>query len=61
MTTKPIYSQEWNSLKEANHEFMVSKHNFRKTNDFFKQILSALNFEKGITQQKIALKLIRKI
>ena len=59
MTTKPIYSQEWNSLKEADHEFMVSKHNFRKTNDFFKQILSALNFEKGITQQKIALKLIR--
>ena len=59
MTIKPNYSQEWNSLKKADHKFMISKHNFRKTDDFFKQILSALNYEKGIGQQKIALKMIR--
>ena len=59
MTTKPICSIKWNSLKKADHKFMISKHNFRKTDDFFKQILSALNYEKGIDQQKIALKMIR--
>ena len=59
MTTKPICSIKWNSLKKADHKFMISKHNFRKTDDFFKQILSALNYEKGIDQQRIALKMIR--
>ena len=59
MTTKPICSIKWNSLKKADHKFIISKHNFRKTDDFFKQILSALNYEKGIDQQKIALKMIR--
>ena len=59
MTTKTICSIKWNSLKKADHKFMISKHNFRKTDDFFKQILSALNYEKGIDQQKIALKMIR--
>ena len=46
MTTKPIYSQEWNSLKEADHEFMVSKHNFRKTDDFLSKFYRLLIMKK---------------
>ena len=56
MTTKPIYSKEWNSVKEADRELMVSRHNFRKTSNFFKQILLALN---DISQQQRALEWIR--
>ena len=56
MTTKPIYSQEWNSLKEADRELMVSRHNFRKTSNFLEQILLALN---DISQQQRALEWIR--
>ena len=65
MTTKPIYSKEWISLQEADHEFVVIKHNFRKTIDFLEQILSILNYDKelpyedGLFQQQIALNLIR--
>ncbi|PXY96168.1 hypothetical protein DKK71_09645 [Snodgrassella alvi] len=65
MTTKPIYSKEWISVQEADHEFVVIKHNFRKTNDFLEQILSILNYDKalsyedGLFQQQIALNLIR--
>ena len=65
MTTKPIYSKEWNSVKEADHEFVLIKHNFRKTNDFLEQILSILNYdinlpcEDGLFQQQLAIKLIR--
>ena len=56
MTTKPIYSKEWNSVKEADRELVVSKHNFRKTNDYLEQILLALN---DISQQQRALEWIR--
>ena len=56
MTTKPIYSQEWNSVKEADCELVVSKHNFRKTNDYLEQILLALN---DLSQQQLALEWIR--
>ena len=43
MTTKPFYSREWNSVREADRELMLSRHNFRKTSDFLEQILLALN------------------
>ena len=56
MTTKPIYSKEWNSVKEADRELIVSKHNFRKTNDYLEQILLALN---DLSQQQLALEWIR--
>ena len=56
MTTKPIYSKEWNSVKEADRELVVSKHNFRKTNDYLEQILLALN---DLSQQQLALEWIR--
>ena len=56
MITKPIYSKEWNSVKDADRELMVSRHNFRKTSNFFKQILLALN---DISQQQRALEWIR--
>ena len=56
MTTKPIYSKEWNSVKEADRELMVSRHNFRKTSNFLEQILLALN---DISQQQRALEWIR--
>ena len=56
MTTKPIYSQEWNSVIEADRRLVASKHNFRKTNNFFEQILLALNDQE---QQQLALEWIR--
>ena len=56
MTTKPIYSKEWNSVKEADRELVVSRHNFRKTNDYLEQILLALN---DLSQQQLALEWIR--
>ena len=56
MTSKPIYSKEWNSVKEADRELMVSRHNFRKTSNFLEQILLALN---DISQQQRALEWIR--
>ena len=56
MTTKPIYSKEWNSVKEADRELVVSKHNFKKTNDYLEQILLALN---DLSQQQRALEWIR--
>ena len=56
MITKPIYSKEWNSVKDADRELMVSRHNFRKTSNFLKQILLALN---DISQQQRALEWIR--
>ena len=56
MTTKPIYSREWNSVREADRELMLSRHNFRKTNDFLEQILLALN---DLSQQQRALEWIR--
>ena len=56
MTTKPIYSKEWNSVKEADRELMVSRHNFRKTSNYLEQILLALN---DISQQQRALEWIR--
>ena len=56
MTTKPIYSKEWNSVIEADRRLVASKHNFRKTNNFFEQILLALN---DISQQQRALEWIR--
>ena len=56
MITKPIYSKEWNSVKDADRELMVSRHNFRKTSNFLEQILLALN---DISQQQRALEWIR--
>ena len=56
MTTKPIYSREWNSVREADRELMLSRHNFRKTSDFLEQILLALN---DLSQQQRALEWIR--
>ena len=56
MTTKPIYSKEWNSVIEADRRLVASKHNFRKTNNFFEQILLALNDQE---QQQLALEWIR--
>ncbi|MFQ0993229.1 hypothetical protein [Gilliamella apicola] len=56
MTTKPFYSREWNSVREADRELMLSRHNFRKTSDFLEQILLALN---DLSQQQRALEWIR--
>ena len=55
MTTKPINSKEWNSVIEADRRLVASKHNFRKTNNFFEQILLALNDQE---QQQLALEWI---
>jgi len=53
MTTKAIYSKEWISLQEADHEFVVIKHNFRKTIDFLEQILSILNYDKELLMKMV--------
>lgn len=56
MTSNPIYSKEWISVKEADHEFLVRKCTFIKTNDFLEQILLGL---KDLSLQKFTLDFIR--
>ncbi|HFO7613648.1 TPA: hypothetical protein ACHLA5_005230, partial [Escherichia coli] len=56
MTIKDVYSKEWASVKEAENKFLSSKHYFRKSNDFFEQILLAIN---NLSEQGTALRFIR--
>jgi len=56
MTIKDIYSKEWVSVKEPENKSLSSKHYFRKSNDFFEQILLAIN---NLSEQGTALRFIR--
>lgn len=56
MTIEHIYSEEWAFVKETENKFLSAKHYFRKSNDFFEQILLAIN---NLSEQGTALRFIR--
>ncbi|PVY72852.1 hypothetical protein [Pectobacterium versatile] len=56
MTIENIHSGEWNSVKEAENNFLSAKHYFRKSHGFFEGILLII---RNISEQGTVLRFIR--
>ncbi|ASN83545.1 hypothetical protein D5073_21780 [Pectobacterium versatile] len=56
MTIENIHSGEWNSVKEAENNFLSAKHYFRKSHGFFEEILLII---RNISEQGTVLRFIR--
>ncbi|MBA0159215.1 hypothetical protein [Pectobacterium versatile] len=56
MTIENIHSGEWNSVKEAESNFLSAKHYFRKSHGFFEEILLII---RNISEQGTVLRFIR--
>ncbi|MFJ5332433.1 hypothetical protein [Pectobacterium versatile] len=56
MTIENIHSGEWNSVKEAENNFLSAKHYFRKSHCFFEEILLII---RNTSEQGTVLRFIR--
>ncbi|ASY75416.1 hypothetical protein [Pectobacterium polaris] len=56
MTIENIHSEEWNSVKDAESNFLSAKHYFRKSHGFFDDMLLII---RNVSEQGAVLRFIR--